>query len=494
MSDSGTPNQTDDKRNVGRMINVEFSGALRDEQIPAAAALLEHDNGVLSATTAFGKTVVGANLIGKRKTNTLVLVHSSALLSQWKKALEKFLVIHEELPPLPEKRGRKKQRSIIGQLGAGKNTLSGIVDIAILQSLISGDEVKEAIRDYGMIICDECHHVPAFSFERVLASTSAKYVYGLTATPERADGHQPIIFMQCGPICYKVDAKGQAAKREFDHYVIPCFTNMRAPDAGELSIQELYSKIYLNNTRNSCIIHDVTASLREGRTPIILTERKEHAILLAESLAGICKQTFLLVGSHSQKEKREKLEQLKNIPEHEPFVIIATGKYVGEGFDEPRLDTLFLVMPIAWKGTLTQYVGRLHRSSEGKREVQVYDYVDVHIKVLERMYQKRLRGYIDLGYMAKGSRTDSQVGIIFDTKSFYEPFSRDIGNTEHEALIISPFIRKARVTNILSSLSDPLSRKANITVMTRPADDYKLSDQSGIAMLIGKLKTQELRS
>lgn len=488
LSDSHVPHKTEDNRNTGKTINVEFLGALRDEQTPAATALIENDNGVLAATTAFGKTVIGAYLIGQRKTNALILVHSSALLSQWKKALEKFLNIHEELPELPVKRGRKKQRSLIGQLGAGKNTLGGIVDIAILQSLVNGDEVKELVRNYGLVICDECHHVPAFSFERVLASVSAKYVYGLTATPERPDGHQPIIFMQCGPVRYKVDAKTQAARREFDHYVIPCFTNMRAPDAGELSIQELYSRICLNSSRNSRIVQDVTASLQEGRTPIILTERKEHVMLLAESLTGVCRNTFLLVGSHSQKEKREKLEQLKNVPRDEPYVIIATGKYVGEGFDEPRLDTLFLAMPIAWKGTLAQYVGRLHRSVEGKRDVMVYDYVDVHIKVLERMYQKRLRGYAELGYMAKGNRADNQIGIIFDTKSFFEPFAQDIGHIEHEALIISPFMRKARVVNILSLLAEPLSRSAKITVMTRPADNYKLSDQPGIVMLIGRLE------
>ena len=263
---------------------------------------------------------------------------------------------------------------------------------------------------------------------------------------------------------------------------------MRAPDAEELSIQELYSRICLNSSRNSRIVQDVSASLQEGRTPIILTERKEHAMMLAESLAGICEHTILLMGSHSQKEKREKLEQLNGIPSEEPFVIVATGKYVGEGFDEPRLDTLFLAMPIAWKGTLAQYVGRLNRSIEGKREVLVYDYVDIHIRVLERMYQKRLRGYAELGYIAKGSRADNQVGIIFDTKSFYEPFSRDMENIEQEALIISPFMRKIRVNNIISLLSDPISRKANITVMTRPSEDYKLSNQPGIAMLIGKLK------
>ena len=245
-----------DKRNTGRPINVTFNGLLRDEQLPAAEAMLTHDTGVLSATTAFGKTVVGAYLIGARKVNTLVLVHSSALLAQWKTALEQFLVIGETLPLLPPKRGRKKKRGLIGQLGAGKNTLSGIVDIAIMQSLLDGTDVKALVRDYGLVICDECHHVPAVNFERVLSAVMAKYVCGLTATPLRVDGHQPIIFMQCGPIRYRLDAKKQAEKRAFEHFIIPRFTSLRVPDAAELTIQELYAKVVAGDTRNRQISKD----------------------------------------------------------------------------------------------------------------------------------------------------------------------------------------------------------------------------------------------
>ncbi|MDR1589642.1 MAG: DEAD/DEAH box helicase family protein [Oscillospiraceae bacterium] len=490
LSEIGISACVSDERNNGRIINIEFQGKLREDQHPAAEAMLEHENGVLSATTAFGKTVIGAFLIAKRKTNTLILVHSSALLSQWKKALEQFLDIHEALPELPKKRGRKKTQTLVGQLGSGKNTLSGIVDIAIMQSLFDGDEVKELVRNYGMIICDECHHVPAISFERILATANAKYVYGLTATPLRQDGHQPIIFMQCGAIRYRVDAKAQAARREFDHYIIPRFmaTRISVSEAGNPTIQEIYASLVNNSQRNTEIVKDVSAAVNAGRSPLVLTERKEHAAVLANLLAESCKSIVLLVGSDSQKQKREKLEALKRIPVSEPLIVVATGKYIGEGFDEPRLDTLFLAMPISWKGTLAQYAGRLHRSFEGKQEVRIYDYVDVHIQVLERMYQKRLRGYAELGYQAKSAVSDEKIGIIFDGKNFYAPFSQDISGIAREALIISPFMKRARVAGMLKLLAEPLSQKAMITIITRPPENYKLSDQPEIAALISELK------
>ena len=229
LETAGASYEIEDKTFGGNEIQTTFKGELRPEQIPAAGALLAHNNGVLSATTAFGKTVIAAYLIGQRKVNTLVLVHTQALLNQWKKALSEFLEINETLPELPKKRGRKKERSLIGQLGGSKNNLSGFVDIAIMQSLISGDAVRELVKDYGMVIVDECHHVSAVSFEQVLKEVNAKYVYGLTATPARQDGHQPIIHMQCGPIRYQVDAKVQAEKRPFDHAVIPKFTSFTQP-------------------------------------------------------------------------------------------------------------------------------------------------------------------------------------------------------------------------------------------------------------------------
>lgn len=242
----------------GKPIEVVFNGELWDEQAEAITAMLKFDYGVLYATTAFGKTVIGAKLISERKVNTLILVHTQQLLEQWKERLQEFLIINEILPiDNTKKRGRKKNISIIGQLGAGKNNIHGIVDIAIMQSLVKKDEVKEWIKDYGMVIVDECHHVPAFSFEQILRNVSAKYIYGLTATPVRQDGHHPIIFMQCGPIRYKVDAHKQAEKRPFDHFVIPRFTPFRKPvfqDEKEWSIGDIYTAISNSEIRNQLII------------------------------------------------------------------------------------------------------------------------------------------------------------------------------------------------------------------------------------------------
>lgn len=479
-----------DERNLGRSIDVSFDGELHDEQSLAAAAMLAHETGVLSATTAFGKTVVGAYLIGAIKVNTLILVHSSALLTQWKKALEQFLFINEPLAELPPKRGRRRMRSVIGLLGSGKNTLNGIVDIAIMQSMTDGDEVKALVRDYGLVIIDECHHVPAVSFERVLSSVNAKYVYGLTATPMRADGHQPIIFMQCGPVRYRVDAKTQAAKRDFDHFILPRFAPTRIPDAAGLAIQEIYAKLITDDMRNRLIVKDVISALDEGRSPLILTERKEHAEVLAALLINTCPHVLLLTGSDGQKQKREKLEELKTISPDERLIVVATGKYIGEGFDEPRLDTLFLAMPIAWKGTLAQYAGRLHRDFDGKREVRIYDYVDIHVRVLEKMYQKRLRGYAELGYQAKADSDSGKMSVIFDNQTFYAPFAADIAEIGHDALIISPFIRKARVASVMKLLVVPRKQNVKITIITRPPEAYKLEQQPGIVQLVDMMQSE----
>ena len=280
-----------DKTNHGKSIDIEFNGSLRDEQPLAIDKLLKYDNGILSGTTAFGKTVVAIKLIAERKVNTLILVDKVSLVLQWKKRLTEFLTINESLPDLDEgkKRGRKKAKSIIGQLGAGKDSLSGIIDIAVMQSLNRMGEVKECVKNYGMVIVDECHHVSAFSFEKILKSTNAKYVYGLTATPTRKDGHHPIIFMQCGPIRYRDDAKKQAEKRPFEHYIIPRFTSFKSSAwikmKKMLSIQELYAEIAINEMRNQLIVDDVVKSYKNGRNCVVLTERTAHVELLAKKLS-----------------------------------------------------------------------------------------------------------------------------------------------------------------------------------------------------------------
>lgn len=481
------PAVLEDHRTYGHTIDVEFNGTLRAEQEPAAQALLAEDMGVLSATTAFGKTVIGAYLIGQRKVNTLILVQSSALLEQWKSSLEQFLDINEVLPELPKKRGRKKKQHLIGQIGSGKNTRSGIIDIAIIQSLFEGEEktVKSFVAEYGMVIVDECHHVAAFTFESVLKAVEAKYVYGLSATPVRKDGHHPIIFMQCGPVRYLVDAKSQAEKRTFSHFVIPRFTRMRLPAAN--GIQDMYAGVVENENRNELLVTDTLNLIQEGQTPILLTERKEHAALLASRLSDKVKNVFLLIGSDKQKEKREKLNALQNVPDDEDVVVVATGKYVGEGFDSPRLDTLLLAMPISWKGTLAQYAGRLHRNYEGKHEVRIYDYVDIHVPTLERMYHKRLKGYAELGYQVKFGVADNSISTIYDGHAAMASFEQDLINAARSIVIVSPYFQKVRIVKLLPILQKALASGVDIVIHTKGPDSYTSEKQESVREAISMI-------
>lgn len=474
-----------DKTNHGVTIPVKFNGALREEQLPAAEAMLQHNIGVLSATTAFGKTVIASYLIGERKTNTLILVHTQSLMTQWQKALSQFLKFNIKTPE--KAKGRRKQSSPIGVIGAGKNTLNGIVDVAVMQSLITGDEVKTLVRDYGMIIVDECHHVSAVNFEKVLKFANAKFVYGLTATPKRQDGHQPIIFMQCGPIRYKVDAKAQAEKRNFEHYLVPRFTAFRSSSESK-SITELYKELAENQFRNHYIVRDILEALNHGRTPIVLTERREHVLTLEEMLSSQCKNVVTLVGTPSQKKRREALEKLQAISNEEQMVIIATGKYVGEGFDFPRLDTLFLALPISWEGKVAQYAGRLHRDYPSKKDVRIYDYVDIHVPILERMYQKRLRGYASIGYKTRTEgEENSAPEIIYNNENYFDVFSKDIMSAHDEILIVSPVLRKNAVRRIIKYLSKAIyfgtSGKIITGLTTELKDSARKSMEDSITLL-----------
>jgi len=483
-----------DETNRGKDIKVAFKGTLRDEQPLALEKLLQYENGILSATTAFGKTVVAIKLIAERKVNTLILVDRVSLVVQWKKRLTEFLEINETLPDTNEgkKRTRKKNKSMIGQLGAGKDNLSGIIDIAVMQSLYKTGEVKDCVKNYGMVIVDECHHVSAFSFESILKNVNAKYVYGLTATPTRKDGHHPIITMQCGPVRYRDDAKKQAEKRPFDHYILPRFTSLRVPmdkEEKDVSIQELYSEIVVNELRNQQIIDDVVKSHEKGRNCLVLTERTAHVELLTKKLSERIPGVVLLRGGMGAKETRETMERITETPRDKTLTIVATGKYIGEGFDEPRLDTLFLAMPISWKGTLQQYAGRLHRLFVNKSEVQIYDYVDIHVRMLEKMYQKRLNGYAAIGYKAKGeSMAEEPVDIIFDKSNFMPVYANDIVNASREILIVSPFVTKRRSLQMLPNLTAAIGNKVKIIVVTRPAEDFKDRDTVVLQNTLDMLK------
>lgn len=370
-----------DERFVGTPASLQFQGKLLPQQEEAIQSLLKHNNGILSAATGFGKTITAAALIAERKTNTLIIVHRKQLMDQWIEQLAMFLGI-----PAKE----------IGRIGNGKNTATGILDIATIQSLNHRGEIKSLITQYGQVIVDECHHISAISFEKVLQKLRAKYVYGLTATPTRKDGLHPILFMQCGPIRYKTNLKKQAQIRPFGHKLVPILTNYKSKSS---TITNIYSELGINKKRNELIFNDVLQALEAGRSPLILTERVQHVEELEKMFKGFAKNIIVLAGKMKKKELQEALNLLAQIPTTEERLIIATGKFIGEGFDDPRLDTLFLTMPISWKGTLQQYVGRLHRNHLNKHEVQVYDYVDNHVPVLKQMYDKRLKSYSAMGYV-----------------------------------------------------------------------------------------------
>ena len=379
-----------DERFLGTSIKVEFHGLLRPIQQEAVSNIIRHDEGVLSAPTAFGKTAVAAWLIAERKVNTLVLVHRQQLLDQWHERLGMFL----NLPA-----------NAVGQLGGGKSNRHGIVDIAVIQSLHSKGVVKDLVAEYGQVIVDECHHLSAFTFEQVMKQVKAKYVVGLTATPTRKDGHQPIIYMQCGPICFSLSARKMTESAPFEHRVIPRVTEFRMrDDLGDASIQDIYAALVNDQARNDMIADDLVRSVESGRSPLLLTGRIEHLSFFAQKLEGKVQHVFVLKGGMGKKQRKAISEALTAVPEGQPRVILATGSYIGEGFDDARLDTLFLSMPISWKGTLQQYVGRLHRLHDNKHVVQVYDYIDVNVRMLARMYERRLKGYEAIGYTVKEDR------------------------------------------------------------------------------------------
>jgi superfamily II DNA or RNA helicase/very-short-patch-repair endonuclease len=388
LTDLGVRMAIRDERRDGSHLDVRFQGELRREQKAAADAMLRHEIGVLAATTAFGKTVVAAWLIAQRGVNTLVLVHRRQLLDQWVERLSTFLDI-------PAKS--------IGRIGGGKSRPTGQIDVGIIQSLVRKGVVDDRVAEYGHVIIDECHHLSAHSFEQVARQAKARFVVGLSATVARKDGHHPIIFMQCGPVRHQVNARAQAASRPFEHFVLvqpTSFQPTRNPKPDKrVEFQTLYQELVDDQKRTWRICEDVLDSVRNGRSPVILTERNEHLDRLEHELASRVEHVVVLRAGMGKKQRQAVNERLARIPVHEGRIILATGKYVGEGFDDPRLDTLFLTLPVSsWRGTVAQYAGRLHRLYDGKREVRIYDYADLNVPMLARMFDRRCRGYEAIGY------------------------------------------------------------------------------------------------
>ena len=472
----------EDKTNPGQRIDVEFMGSLYEEQQRAIEALEAHRCGTLYATTAFGKTVTAAALIARKKVNTLILVHTKALLDQWRERLEEYLSTDFQPEQQSKGRGRRKKFQQFGALSSIENTLNGKIDIALLQSCMSDNEVKPFVHHYGMVIVDECHHAPAVNFERVLREVNASYVYGLTATPIRKDGHQPIIFMQCGEIRYTVDSKSQQSKQSFRRLLIPRFTSHRNLKADGGNYAQVIGELIENESRNKPILNDVASNLSEGRTPIILTARTAHVDLLAEECRKICPNVIRLVGNDSAKAKREVMAQLSHVPDDEPLVVVATGKYVGEGFDLPRLDTLMLALPVSWKGLIAQYTGRLHRNYPGKTETRIYDYIDLRVPICDSMYRKRLHGYKAVGYSIaianEGLFAEPTPETIFDATTFERPFHEDLSKARQSIIISTTRLRWNRTPRIIELLAAASLRGVGITIIISETDHRELELQA----------------
>ncbi len=377
----------DDRREDGESLPLQFVGQLTGLQEQMASEMLQHDTGVLVAPPGIGKTVLGAYLVAQRGRSALILVHRQPLLDQWVAQLAMFLGLDEKE---------------IGQIGGGKRKLNRRLDVAMLQSLVRRGQVDELVASYGHVIVDECHHLPAVSFERVLSAVKARYIVGLTATPQRRDGHQPITEMQLGPVRFALNPKSQTAGRPFRHRLVVRETRFSLPELrDETGIQGLYRALIADEERNRMILDDVIAALTQGRSPILLTERKDHLEMLADRLRKAVRHLVIMSGGKSGKDRRDLTARLAQIPDDEERVVLATGRYIGEGFDDARLDTLFLALPVSWKGTLVQYAGRLHRLHPRKTEVLIFDYVDREVSMLLRMFEKRRRTYRAVGYLSQ---------------------------------------------------------------------------------------------
>lgn len=480
----------EDNREKGRPIRVSFNGELRVQQDLAANRLLSYDNGILSATTAFGKTVVCSYLVAQRKVNTLILVENVELVSQWKEELEKFLVIDEKLPEYRPKTGRiKKRNSLIGILKGGKDTLAGIVDVAMIGSLYKKGSFHEKINFYGMVIMDECHHAASSTAQEILKKVNASYVYGVSATPMRSDNLEKINYMLIGPIRHRYTALERAISQGIDRFVIPRYTRSAAMFLDK-DINKAYNHISTDDIRNLQILDDIRVCVERGRTPVVLTRFKEQAKYLYEKSKEYANNVFLMYGDNTNKENEMIRNKMKSIPNGETLILFATGSKIGEGFDFPRLDTLMLAAPVSYEGRLEQYIGRLNRDYAGKKAIYVYDYIDSHIKVFDSMYLKRLRAYKKMGFRLVGDPiTDKQdVNAIYDAENYMEVFERDLIEAEKDIIISSPKLCKNKIERFVHVVKSRQEAGVAVTVFTEEPENDLYGNGLFTSTLIDEMK------
>ena len=480
-----------DEREIGHPIRVDFKGDLRTQQELAAEKLLSHSDGVLSAATAFGKTVVCSYFIAERKVNTLILLQSKDLLNQWIDELNKFLEIREEPPEYITKTGRKKKRQdVIGVLHGNKNILTGIIDVAMVGSMYKKGEFNDLINSYGMVIMDECHHAASKTSIELLQKINAKYVYGVSATPKRGDDLDKIIYMLLGPLRHKFTSLERAQEQGIGHYFIPRYTRVIDNIESKNDINKAYNLISDSKVRNEMIIEDVRSCVNKKQTPVILTRFKDHAKYLYDGLKNMADHVFLLYGDNSDKKNADIRAELKKIPQDETLILIATGQKIGEGFDFPRLDVLMLAAPVSFEGRLEQYVGRLNRDYEGKEAVYVYDYIDSHIRFFDRMYAKRLRTYKKIGFSiwTEDKQPKQTINAIYDSGNYTEKFERDLVEAEKTIVISSPNISQDKIERFLYLIKGRQEEGVKVTVITTDPEEIIYGNSDICYELIRKME------
>ena len=478
FDNAGVKYKIEDKRTEGRKLNISFKGELRDSQIPAVDTMLENETGILHAATAFGKTVVCCDMIAKRGVSTLILVDRADIMNQWIKRLDEFLDIDEELPEYKTKTGRiRKRKSLIGNLQGAHDTMTGIVDVAMVRSLKKKEGFHPMLKEYSQVYFDECHHAASDSAIEVLQEINAKYVYGVTATPKRGDGKEKINEFLLGPIRYRFTAKDRAEEQNIDHLVYPRFTRTVKPHHMSKTPygNAAFELIRNNDVRDEQIIRDVAACVQAGRTPVVLTKYVDHAKKLAERLEIYADRLILLTGANGAKARRAQVEELNSVDDSDSLILVGTGSLLGEGFDFPRLDTLFMTTPVSGENVVEQYVGRLNRDYDGKENVIVYDYVDSHIPKFDKMYAARLKAYKKIGYelCVNMDGEKQKANAIYDIENYEEIYWRDLEEAKSAVIVSSPRLNNQKVNRIISALGNRQELGVKVTIVTWHPDAYK---------------------
>ena len=478
FDNAGISYKIEDKRTKGQELNISFRGELRESQIPAVETMFENETGILHAATAFGKTVVCCDMIARRGISTLILVDRADLMNQWIKRLEEFLDIDEELPEYQTKTGRtRKRKSLIGNLQGAHDTLTGIVDVAMIRSLKKKDGFHPKLKEYAQVYFDECHHAASDSAIEVLQEINAKYVYGVTATPKRGDGKEKINEFLLGPIRYRFTAKDRAEEQNINHLVYPRFTRTVKPHHLSKTPygNDAYELIRNNDVRDEQIIRDVADCVQAGRTPVVLTKYVDHAKKLSERLKTYADRLILLTGANGTKARRAQVEELNKVDDSDSLILVGTGSLLGEGFDFPRLDTLFMATPVSGENVVEQYVGRLNRDYDGKENVIVYDYVDSHIPKFDKMYSARLKAYKKIGYelCVNMDGEKQKANAIYDIENYAETYWKDLEEANSAVVVSSPRLNNQKVDRIINMLGKRRELGVEVTIVTWHPDAYK---------------------